>query len=489
MASASPSPVQKATLTVDTNRDAEVSIFDGTLTRVDRAVGQFSELLDFGLYKVRVNRGGELREQVVELGSTGARVSIYVSDFPAVAPIGSMLADQGGVEDLARAARRRSDKPGLLVLGHWPGDEMGSRAPFSGLSVYPWRAKHMAIDLARHCRDRKTFADGTWGAVSVPVEARGDTYVLEMRNGSFVARHAVPLARNFETRIFLRGLPVVGEVGASRPDGPPCAVSIQMAPREQSVVYWDHWESIEVARRALENGRTTFDAAHLVEGFLDDAYPNPIAGMTGLHLLLDSLAEGSASLDPLSTKALADTVLEKLTALLQPGRRNRLYADPAWPELPDMTALRIKAGRAREQVEVFEPPLFHASWEAIKAHAASDGMSWIGKRLWSETGNARRLGPYLAWIPRRHSAAKTVDEVLRQQASLTSGGFGDKLIDGGWIGIGPTGSSASDVGEPGMAELARAYNLPLSILAPNATLAVESEYRVQPNIGNEQVGA
>lgn len=79
-----------------------------------------------------------------------------------------------------------------------------------------------------------------------------------------------------------------------------------------------------------------------------------------------------------------------------------------------MTALRLRAGRLRNQVEVREPPLFKVSWDALKSSASKDGLTWIGRSLWRATGDANRLGAYMAWVPRRHSWRTTAEQMQRQ---------------------------------------------------------------------------
>lgn len=444
-------------LTVSTNGDAELTVLDGALNRVSRTVGYYREALDPGLYKLKVNRGGAIREQVVELGASDVQVSLYIEDFPAIAPIGSMLKNQQAVEKIAQDARRRTDRHCLFILGRWPEDSPGR--PFQGLSVFPWRETRAAIDLARECRDSARIDGEHWASIAIPLKARGDTYVLEMRNGNFVSRQAIPIAGDWETRIFLRQLPDAEGRGSGYADGPPCEVSVQMARRGQQVVYWDHLETVEVARRALEAGRNIFTSEHLITELLEGKFENPIAGITGLHLLLDTLGGGADLTADHPKRALVDEVLENLTGLLQPARKSRLYADPAWAELPDMTALRLRAGRAVEKVEVSEPPLFKASWDPIKAHASSDGLSWIGRALWSVTGDANRLGPYLAWVPRRHSVAGTLAQIARQRPDAAV--RPESLRRGVAAPEQPTDWT----------ELARSYQLPLSILEPKPKAA------------------
>ena len=465
----------EAKLTVRANRDAEVTVLDAGFNRVGRDVGDFEGSLKLGLYKVKVNRGGAVRERLVELGPDGAWVGLYIQDFPSVAPVGLDGRAQQAVEGIARKARRRCDGPCLLFVGHWPGDAPSARPPFTGIRTFPWRATREAVDLARSCRDHAEAGGELWAAVAVPIEKRGDTFVLEMRKGAFVSRQAIPISSAWDTRVFLRGLPETAGEAAVPTDGPPCEVSIQMAKRRAPIVYWDHLETIEVARRALELGRQIFTSTSLIDDLLHGKFENPIAGMTGFHLLLDSLDAGTGLALDHPQRPLVDEVLVNLTGLLQPPRPrgSRLHADPAWAELPDMTALRLRAGRVLGQVEVSEPPLFKASWDAIKAHASREGLSWIGRDLWRRTGDANRLGPYVAWAPRINSARRTRDDIARRLAEFE----GIALVEGS-IGKSLMRTAPSD--EPfDMAALAQAFQLPLSIVVEESKRAV-SEQLVSP---------
>ena len=115
-----------ARLTVQSNHDAEIVVLDATLSKVGTAIGEFHSVLPNGLYKVRTNRAGALKDQLIELADTDMQVSLYISDFPAIAPIGSMVADQARLEQLAQKALRRVGKHALLFLEHVPANERRS---------------------------------------------------------------------------------------------------------------------------------------------------------------------------------------------------------------------------------------------------------------------------------------------------------------------------------------------------------------------------
>lgn len=423
-------------LAIHTNHDAEVFVMDASLTRVARSVGVYKGNLPRGLYKVRVVRAGTLREQLVELDERAQEHYLFITKFSAIAPIGPMLHDVGRVESLARAVLDRVRGPGMLVLVHGSAAVVDRRRPFAGASIFPWQATRRAVKLDKVQRSRKIGGE-VWSAAAIAADPADGPFVLELRSGARVSRQSVLLAPGWQTRVFLR---------AESEDAPlPFEVSVQMARPQSNVVYHDHWETVEVARSALERGRAIFTSDRLVDELLHQKYDNPIAGITGLHLFLDARArtESGSTAYALGIRAAAraegaegiiDEVLANLTALLCPeraaqvskrmksrtGTREALaYADPQWPEPPDLTALRLRAGRRAEQIVISSPPLFRVSWDVLKASAARDGDTWIGRQLWSVTGAAGAAGPYLAWAPGRHSARRTLQRIAAQIAATT----------------------------------------------------------------------
>jgi hypothetical protein len=424
-------------LDVYTNNDAEVFVMNAALSRVARSVGSFGADLSPGLYKIRVSRAGTLREQLVELTAPPQAHNMYIDQFSAVAPIGPMLSDWQGVERVARAALERLAEPRLLVLAHRSADNADHRSHFGGARIFPWRAARDAVGLDELPLVSEDIGNELWSAVAVEADAANGPFVLELSRGGQVARQAVLVAKGWETRIFLRA------ENGDRPHAETSSfdVSIQMARPFSNVVYSDHWETVEVARSALERGRAIFTSERLVKELLSEAYDNPIAGLTGLHLFLDAWARskaGNAAYDLApgvqktgrNEQEIADEVLIKLTKSLHPERaaaepepeRELVYADPHWPESPDLTALRLRADRCRQQITVPSPPMFRVSWDILKANAARDGLTWISRKLWSCTGTAGSAGPYLAWTRGHHSVKRTLKRLSDQFGDLPKPG-------------------------------------------------------------------
>lgn len=451
-------------LDIYTNDDAEVFVMNAALSRVARSVGGFSGSLSAGLYKVRVVRAGTVKEQLIELTDKPQQIHLFVSQFSAIAPIGPMLTDDAAVEKLAQKALGKQSKPCILVIAHQRAETADRDKPFGGASIFPWRGTRHAVRLDKRRRNA-SIGHELWSAVAVRADPVDGPFVLELNHGAQVSRQAVLVAEGWQTRIFLRG-GNADTAGASATSGTetsgagakqgcasPFDVSIQMAWPGSSVVYSDHWETVEVARNALERGRAIFTSEALVQQLLYGKFDNPITGLTGLHLFLDAKKRSEAGdatyeLESAAKKAIgregqqiADEVLANLTKLLHPDRaaaarkqleadvtlrKQRefeaalqevlLYPDPAWPESADLTALRLRAGRCNQQVFVPSPPMFRVSWDVLKANAARDGLTWISRELWSSTGAAGSCGPYLAWARGRHSVERTLQRVRDQVA-------------------------------------------------------------------------
>ena len=446
-------------LEVLTHDDAEVFVLDAALSRVARSVGGFRQRLRRGLYKIRVSRAGTLQEQLVELRGEDQQHRIFIDRFSAIAPIGPMLADAGGVERLAREAidGLAGSGPGLLVLARQGVGGPDPRRPFRGARIFPWRATRQAVRLDAGPVYTAAIGGELWAARAVEVNPGDGPLVLEFKHGQQLARQSVLVAPDWQTRIFLRAnddsrqapRERVAHTGTAQFD-----VSIQMAPPGADVVYMDRSATVEVAKSALERGRAIFTSERLVEELLYSKFDNPIAGITGLHLFLDAkaradagdaeyrLARGARRLRR-NEQEIADDVLINLTRLLDPARaaaaqrhekseaglrRMLLDADPDWPESSDLTALRLRAGRCRGQVVVPSPPMFRVSWDVLKANASRDGKVWIGRELWSGTGAAGSAGPYLAWARGRHSVKRTLEHIQSQSVAWpgSDGGLGWK---------------------------------------------------------------
>ncbi|MGO7335687.1 DNA/RNA non-specific endonuclease [Rhizobium leguminosarum] len=430
-------------LDVTADNDAEIFIMDQTLSRVARAVGSFRGELEPGLYKIRVSRAGTYKDQVIELGGKAEGFNMSIAEFSAIAPIESNLPDMNPVERLAGAALRDRPNASILVLAHGSHESVDQQRPFGGASIFPWSDSEQEVSLDEGQRSAQAGGQ-LWSAIAIRANPVDGPFVLELRNGSWVSRQAVLLIKGWQTRIFLRARnQTMSDQGSERgePDAAPFDISIQMAKLTAPVVYRKDEATIEVARSALERGRAIFNGETLIDELLDQKYENPVAGLTGLHLLLDAKArsdDGDAAYDVAhfrgGAQEIVDMVLVNLTRLLQPDRvaaaeaqaspgddldRILLHSDKDWPEPADLTALRLRAGRGHGQVLVRSPPMLRVSWDVLKKNASRDGLTWIGRELWNAMGAAGAAGPYLAWSPGPHSLERTLQRIVKQSGPFS----------------------------------------------------------------------
>ena len=464
-------------LLINTQSDAEVFVMNAALNRIARSVGVFSGELDPGLYKIKVQRAGAVRETLIELAREDKKLDLPIDFFPSIAPLAKMLTDQdaASVEVVARYPLAEAPAQSILILAQQPTAGADESKPFGGARLFPWGATRQSVSLDGRPRRSVTVGDTFWTAITVPAEAVKSPYVLELRHGTRNSRQCVAVIEGWQTRIYLRAhllSSVSQQSGTATPACGPFDVSVQMARYGDPVVLNELTETAEVARTALASGRAIYGRDKLLDALFYAKYDNPMSGIAGLHLFLDAKerwesqerkkaeertraksrgdAEASwdaghasydlkkATEDLLQTdpQGVADEVLKNLTRLLYPRRADAaagdftavdlLYPDAKWPESADLTALRLRAGRVTTQVVITAAPMFHASWTVLKAHAARDGLTWIGRKLWTSTGDAVALGAYLAWPPRRHSVKRTLQDIDGQRIDIGRGSVADQ---------------------------------------------------------------
>jgi hypothetical protein len=400
--SSSPDPPKLHRLTVQSHDDAEIHVLDHTLAVLRRAMGWLQGEFPRGLYKIQVSRGGATCEQILELVSdNGLFMPVY--SFPAVAPIGPMLGP-GAWQEVDRLTQQVRYQPshvreGILVLGRQKTSSKSNRKPLDGIRVYPWGGGWSPAPEFSEIGGENTTVDGEdWGAQWLPAEER--SYVLELRDRRTSFRQVIPVAPGWQTRVFVR------RESENTPDSR-SEVSVQLALPQSSVVYYDHHETIETARHALEVQRPIFATLRLIMELLYNKFDNPIAGLTGLHLFLSALeAHATASksrrspppieLEPGVVESAPQTIAEVLKNL------SILFTGQEQPdEMPaDLLALYVRAGQLPKRAfdyQVREPPLFWASWDALRRNTAPGQGVKISRKLWEFIAYSAPVGPYFGW--------------------------------------------------------------------------------------------
>ncbi|HEX8262690.1 MAG TPA: hypothetical protein VF547_07435 [Allosphingosinicella sp.] len=416
------------TLTINTHSDAEVFIIDASLELIDYHVGATSRDLDSGLYKIKVDRGGAIREQLVALESDDAELDLRIDHFPAVAPIGPMLgADAEAVQSLVREALDKAEQrwPGadlIVLLCHWASGRGDPGRPFAGIRLFPWRASGLAFNVVEAPSVFARLGELDWAAAAVPVAAGKREYILEMKDRSRTSRQVLLTAPGWQTRIFLRRRPAPSVTGHKDP----CEardtidVSIQMGRRGAPCVYCDHYETIEVSRNILAKGRA-LATPELILSLLHGKFDNPIHGIVGLHLMLGLLEYAKLHPDSdMGADHLRTTTGREPSDYVAMVLRNLsdVLAVRDDEDLPaDLVALQARAGFATDRhFRVKAPPMFWASWDALRSNAVENGCVSIGRDLWQSLGDGAPWGPYLAWSPRRDGLERRLDALLQRLA-------------------------------------------------------------------------
>lgn len=393
------------------NEDAEITVLDGFLNVVAHGVGEATAKLPLGLCMVRANRGGAIREQIVDLTqlpTSGDAKYVYarISDFPAIAPIGPLLGGGGwgALSQLGDSVRQVTDGPTLLIMMHEDAATASSNL-LAGMRVYRWGATAKQVSIGKGANSARV-GDRQWSAAWLPVEP--GTYVLEYDG---LIRQAVLVVPKWETRVFIRRNFEAGTVTVNGELRERLGLSIQMAQPEASVVYSDDEETIEVARNALAAVRPIFVSSMLIDKLLRGKWENPIMGLTGLHLFLTAVEQRA---DPTITpsieigtdlfkkrEAVIDEVLKNLSMLLSTSTA------------PDLLALRARAGRLTDSDQVMrEPPMFWASWEALRGGVGAGHEAAVERRLWNSIALSAPAGPYLSWKRGRTNVERYVADRL-----------------------------------------------------------------------------
>lgn len=423
-------------LTVTAQPDAEIMLIDGSLTLVQRSVGQLSEALKPGLYKVKVERGGGVREELVALREDTA-LDMPVTDFPAVAPMGSMVGDQASaIEELARQALREpvgeAQGETVLLMCHWPNGCRHEDRPFRRLGLFPFGRTRDRVALTGPFPMATLGSEGVWAAAAIRLPPRTRTGVLEILEGQNVleaagttrrtasrSRHSVLIAPGWQSRVFLRCAPgarstrPVADAGEEWMD-----VSIQMAEPGAPIVYGADDELSETARNALERERLVFLRPDMIEVMLGDKFRNPVTGLAGLHLFLQAIERGRQGLPGAGRAAPAkmDTggmAPELVTAEALTNLGRLLGGESGWDAPPDLLALRARANLPGGGSRLQAPPMFWAGWEALRTSVGTAGHAWIGRDLWQSMGDAMPRGPYMTWSPSRRSYQKRLERAQR----------------------------------------------------------------------------
>lgn len=476
-------------LTISSHPDAKILLIGGDLKVERRGVGTLTADIPPGFYKVKAERGGGTVEQLIELNKD-RYINLPVYSFPAIAPLAPLLrGDTSKIETLGYQVIAAplppwseqlgpylgdSGEPGLLILAHSALTDEGDS--LAGLRLMPWNG-HEAADLI--AMGKVDTIDERWAAVWLPL--RPACYLLQVTDGRQKVLQAVPISPGWQTRVFLRRrkwLPRLTPLPDASQRRDWIDVSIQYARPNAEIVYFDHLETVEVARNALELTRTNFVSGDLIDALLSEKFNNPVAGIAGLHLFLEALER-----DRFSESAVAgrEVQIDNATRARAPdiiriglGNLERLFGPESsyGPGVPtDLIALKLRAGLApSDRTVVHEPPIFWVSWDVLRRNSDVKQPIEVSIDLWRRIAFASAWGPYLAWPPRETSVEEFVESQLRSSAGEP--GFASLGIDGSTGRVLGNTDVAQSESVPPMpmldgAELANALGIPLSVAVPS----------------------
>jgi hypothetical protein len=418
-------------LEVVTNEDAEVYVLGGAMQTVAYGVHKIDEVLPPGIYKLRAVRGGATKERLVELSDEPVTVDLQIEAFGAIAPVTAALGKRSpAVEAVARRAIGAGERctvfeggsggrhGGLLVLGHMPA---GGEAvdPLENIRLFPWR-RHVERRRLECEASAEPVGDESWRGWYR--RCAPGTYVLDLHDGAQWVRQAVLVIEGWETRIFLRRA-----ASGAAPE-----LSIQMAAPGTKIVYRSdedqsvpgsggRSDTVEVARRALETGRPAIVADRFIERLLHQKWRNPIMGLMGLHLFLEALERSEAAPGAaqrrrvdLSGRHIKDGEYVVREVI---GNLRRLLMREGQPYAADLAGLETRAARFLEPVHepkpaIDHPPMFWASWIALRDAPEEMARFDVQHRLWTDTAHCIAAGPYFAWKARQGSLSSYVETAM-----------------------------------------------------------------------------
>lgn len=398
------------TLTVDAaDKVARISVLDGNLNQVAEGIGQLSQALTPGLYKVRVRVGPTTEERLVSLDAD-RHETFGVQDFPSAVPLHNTSSSR---EYHIEAARELSSRP-KTVLGSGAtififsrdlrptvGKAVGN--PVAGLKLFDASGKLLA-DLEEMAEIRVT-ADPSAGC-SIAVDPGEYRLRLDRADGGALERALIAVG-SWQTQIFMLQR---DDGSGRRPDLE--GGTVVMSNRGHFEPNDNLTRLSELARYALAQHHKILsdDLQQLLLGKSDD----PMLGLFGAHLILRDMPED---------QVLLDTVLDHLEALLGSN-------------YPDVVALKLhrKAPQAATIAEFHQPTVLRASWDLV-VEASFEFPQIIPMRAEIE-----RIGsdvfPNSSWlIWRRTTAAEAVTQEPRAAVITAVADFGRGLLENIFAGV------------------------------------------------------
>ena len=358
---------------------AEISVLDAGFARIATGVNTLELDLPAGIYKIRVQVGPNVRQQMVSL-DIDRTIEFDRANIPSPVPLRGRARGRRRTEEAAMEASRdpkASLGDGGSAFVFVQDQERGTDPPLegnpaAGLSLRRWDAADgLRLDVAA-LADVRTGERATAG---LSITAAPGLHVLAMTgsDGRTLER-PLHVSAGCQTQAFLARTP-------SGPDTPNAAfadlerASIVISAAGSFQPNDEQDRLAELALYALTHNRKILSGG--LRSILFGKFGNPMLGLIGLHLALRD-EPGDAAL----IGALAANLTEVLGA-----------------DHPDLRALALRTSHAGGAQPIEAPPMLKAGWDLIVA-ASTRRPDVISTETPAAALATRTLpgDPWLTWV-------------------------------------------------------------------------------------------
>jgi hypothetical protein len=407
---------------------AEIVVLDGNFQFVHRGIGSIDVALPPGVYTVQYRAGAAVQEVPVALRPGSGDVVVSAPELRLHSPAPLAGNDAGALYgELAQAASREVHaRPGrgaeLFLFVRLAGADAArgvvSTEPLFDVSVLDARGIAVA-----HLRDTPR-RDANERALAYTLELDPGTYFLRFDAGSRgPLEQSCVLCEGWQTQVFASSRRYGDDASTLGPNLPEAAVFMMRQGRgfnaQDARVAWS-----ESARQSLAQGGATAPEQHLrdavaearrirasaapgqLEAMLKDKFANPMLGIYGLHMLLQS---------PQRDWALARELVENLELLI--GAHPDVTALTLLPELKDLA--RDAAYPA--------PPMLRTSWSLIVARSV-DAPGLVPHGSYAERVADRMWGAG-AWLVWRSPGDEEAGDAAVDDLAVTKAATGATADD------------------------------------------------------------
>lgn len=379
----------KLTVTV-ADPTAEISIIDGNLNRVARSVGHFEQNLSPGIYKVQVQVGPSIDEQLVSLDQS-RDLQFTAPEIPSPVPLESSSRSHEYQRALAVAAAANpidhfgSGSSIFVFAREWTKSSTGTDDnPAQNLSLLKEDGTPLVKIADRADVHLQEDPSAGWRADLSPGAYR---LLLELPDGTGYER-SLYAAPGFQTQLFLltREYLLNDQSTCHRADLDTGTVAMSAnfafdpaAPRARMT---------ELAIYALTQTRKILSDA-LLNGLLDEKFDDPMLGILGAHLVLRDHPEDSRTFQTVTNN------LRRIVGLDHPDVQALWLARK---DRGDVTTLQVRT-----------PPMLRQSWDIATEKSVPDPDAISAQLDLDATASA----PWLIW--RADRAALGANETATDQ--------------------------------------------------------------------------